>query len=137
VAAAAPATSRMALAIQSQRRRVRIPNSIPPISASTHKASAAADRQPARTSAQFCVWSPAKIMSPRLGWPTVVDSVAAPIVQTAAVRMPAITTGAASGASTRRSFCVRVMPTASAACTIAGSIPCSPATALRRIGSSA
>jgi len=29
-------------------------------------------------------------MSPRLGWPTVVESVAAPIVQTAAVRMPAI-----------------------------------------------
>jgi hypothetical protein len=46
------------------------------------------------TSAQFCVCSPAKIMSPRLGWPTVVDSVAAPIVHTAAVRMPAISTGA-------------------------------------------
>ena len=54
-------------------------------------ASAALAMQPASTSAQFCVCRPAKIGSPRLGWPTVVDSVAAPIVQTAAVRMPAIT----------------------------------------------
>jgi hypothetical protein len=76
-------------------------------------------------------------MSPRLGWPTVVDKVAAPIVHTAAVRIPAINTGATSGASTSRSFCAGVIPTASAACEIAGSIPCSPATAFRRIGSSA
>ncbi len=45
------------------------------------------------TSAQFCVCRPAKIRSPRLGWPTVVERVAAPIVHTAAVRMPAISTG--------------------------------------------
>ena len=38
--------------------------------------------------------------SPRLGWPTVVASVAAPIVHTAAVRMPARITGAPSGSST-------------------------------------
>ena len=57
-----------------------------------------------------------------------VDSVAAPIVQTAAVRMPAITTGAASGASTSRSFCAAVMPTPSAASRTAGSMPVKPAT---------
>ena len=66
-----------------------------------------------------------------------VDRVAAPTVHTAAVRMPAITTGAASGASTSRSFCAAVIPTASAASTTAGSSPWRPATPLRRIGSTA
>ena len=121
----------------SQRRRVAMPRSIAPISASTTSASAAAATQPASTSAQFCVCSPAKIRSPRLGWPTVVDSVAAPIVHTAAVRMPAISTGATSGASTNRSFCAGVIPTASAAWRTAGSMPSRPATPFRRIGSSA
>ena len=72
--------------------------------ASTASASSAAAQHPASTRAQFCVCRPAKIKSPRLGWPTVVDSVAAPIVHTAAVRRPATATGAASGASTSRSF---------------------------------
>ena len=116
---------------------VATPRSTGPISASTASASPAAATQPASTSAQFCVCSPAKIRSPRLGCPTVVDSVAAPIVHTAAVRMPATTTGSASGASTSRSFCAGVMPTASAASSTAGSIPRSPATPFRRIGSSA
>ena len=54
-------------------------------------AKAAEARHPASTSDQFCVCNPAKIGSPRLGWPMVVESVAAPMVQTEAVRMPAIT----------------------------------------------
>ena len=75
---------------------------------------------------------------PRLGWPTVVASVAAPIVQTAAVRMPAMITGAPSGSSTRRSRWRRVMPTPSAASQHRRvDRPASPATPLRRIGSRA
>ena len=54
------------------------------------------------TRTQFSVCRPEKMRLPRLGWPTVVASVAAPIVQTAAVRMPARITGAPSGSSTRR-----------------------------------
>ena len=74
---------------------------------------------------------------PRLGWPTVVASVAAPIVQTAAVRMPARITGAPSGSSIRVSRCRRVMPIPSAASITAGSTPCSAAMPLRTIGSRA
>ena len=137
VASARPATSAIKAPIHSGRRRCAMPRSIRPMSASVTSASPAAAMQPANTSAQFCVCRPAKIMSPRLGWPTVVESVAAPIVHTAAVRMPATSTGSASGASTRRSFCAGVMPTASAAWVTAGSMPTSPATPLRMIGSSA
>jgi hypothetical protein len=75
--------------------------------------------------------------SPRLGAPTVVDRVAAPIVQTAAVRMPAITMGSTSGASTSNRRWRGVMPDASAASITAGSRWFRPVTALRRIGSSA
>ena len=53
-------------------------------------ASPALAMQPASTSDQFCVCNPAKIGSPRLGWPMVVASVAAPMVHTAAVRIPAM-----------------------------------------------
>ena len=72
---------------------------------------------------------------PRLVWPTAVESVAAPMVHTAAVRTPAITIGAASGASTRNSRWRGVMPTPSAASRMAGGNPVRPATPLRRIGS--
>ena len=58
------------------------------------------------------------------------------MVHTAAVRMPAMKTGAASGNSTRRSCWRAVMPTALAASITAGSSPVRPATAVRRIGSS-
>ena len=74
---------------------------------------------------------------PRLDWPTVVASVAAPIVHTAAVRMPARMIGAPSGSSTIVSRWRRVMPTPSAASSTSGSTPWSAATPLRRIGSKA
>ena len=106
-------------------------------SASAISASAAAATQPATTSDQFCVCSPEKMTSPSDGWPTVVDSVAAPIVHTAAVRTPAITVGSASGASTSHSFCHGVMPMPSAASATSGSMPCSATTVLRMTGSSA
>ncbi|MCY1172836.1 hypothetical protein D9M73_129800 [compost metagenome] len=136
-AASTPNSSTAPAAKTRPRLRVAIPRSISPSSASTASASPAALTHPASTSAQFCVCNPAKIKSPRLGWPTVVDKVAAPIVHTAAVRTPAISTGATNGASTKRSFCHAVMPMPSAASITAGSIPASPVTPLRRIGSSA
>ena len=68
-------------------------------------------------------------------WPTGVARVAAPIVQTAAVRTPAMITGAASGSSTCKSRWRSVMPTPRAASTMAGSTPMMPATPFRRIGS--
>ncbi len=52
-----------------------------------------------------------------------VERVAVPITHTAAVRMPAMITGSASGSSTMRSDCRDVMPTASVASMMAGSIP--------------
>ena len=58
-----------------------------------------------------------------------------PITHTAAVRMPAIITGSASGNSTVNSDCEDVMPTPSAASTIAGSTPRSPVMVLRSTGS--
>ena len=64
-----------------------------------------------------------------------VDNVAAPITQTAAVRTPAISSGMASGNSTRQSRCQSVMPTPRAASTSAGSMLRMPATPLRIIGS--
>ena len=137
VAAARPRRSTTSAPIARPRRRVASPRSTSPIKPSTASASPAAATQPARTSDQLCVCSPAKIRSPRLAAPTVVDSVAAPIVQVAAVLRPAIATGAASGASTSRSFCDGVIPTASAASITAGSIPCRPATPFRSSGSSA
>jgi len=72
---------------------------------------------------------------PRLVWPIGVDSVAAPITQIAAVRMPAMITGSASGNSTMMSDCRRVMPTPSAASLIAGSTPCNPVMVFRSTGS--
>ena len=57
------------------------------------------------------------------------------MVQTAAVRTPAMITGAASGSSTRQSFCAEVMPTPSAASRMAGSTPRIPAAPFLRIGS--
>ena len=56
------------------------------------------------------------------------------MVHTAAVRIPAMITGAASGSSTCRSFWREVMPTPSAASRMAGSTPVIPATPFRRIG---
>ncbi|MHC2576372.1 hypothetical protein ACVMHR_001111 [Bradyrhizobium diazoefficiens] len=72
---------------------------------------------------------------PRLVCPIGVESVAVPITQTAAVRMPAIITGSASGSSTRTSDCRAVMPTPSAASISAGSMPFSPVMPLRSTGS--
>ena len=83
-----------------RERRAR-PTSIHHNSQSAASASPALARHPASTSAQFWVCRPAKIGSPRLGWPMVVASVAAPMVHTDAVRIPAMMKGAASGASTR------------------------------------
>jgi hypothetical protein len=57
------------------------------------------------------------------------------MVQTAAVRTPAMITGAASGSSTCQSRWPAVMPTPSAAARTAGSTPRIPAMAFRRIGS--
>ena len=57
------------------------------------------------------------------------------MVQTAAVRTPAMITGAASGSSTWKSFWRGVMPTPSAASFSAGSTPVTPVTPFRRIGS--
>ena len=57
------------------------------------------------------------------------------MVHTAAVRTPAMTTGAARGASTRQKRWVGVMPMPSAASKTPASSPVSPATVLRRIGS--
>jgi hypothetical protein len=134
---ASPAATIPSPAQTSSGRRWASPRSASASAPSAASASPAAAMHPARTSAQFCVWSPAKIGSPRLAWPTVVASVAAPIVHTAAVRIPAITNGAASGASTKRSFCAGVIPTASAASSTPASIVCRAVTALRRIGSTA
>ena len=53
-------------------------------------------------------------------------SVAAPTVMTAAVRTPAMITGAASGRRTCSSRCLGVMPSASAASTAAGSASRTP-----------
>ena len=57
------------------------------------------------------------------------------MTQTAAVRMPAIITGSASGSSTMISDCRRVMPTPLAASISAGSMPLSPVMPLRSTGS--
>jgi hypothetical protein len=57
------------------------------------------------------------------------------MVHTAAVRTPAMITGAARGSSTRHSRWRSVMPTPRAASITAGSTPVRPATVLRRIGS--
>ena len=119
------------------RWRCAMPRWISPSSWSATSARPADAMQPASTSDQFCVCNPAKMRSPRLVCPTVVASVAMPMVQTAAVRMPAMIVGAANGACTQSSFCRRVMPTPSAASVIAGSTPVSPVTALRMIGSNA
>ena len=108
-----------------------------PRSWSTTSASAAAAAQPTSTSTQFSVCRPEKMSSPRLVWPTGVASVAVPMVSTAAVRTPAIATGAASGASTRRNRWRGVMPTPRAASITAGSSPVSAATPFRSIGSMA
>jgi len=72
---------------------------------------------------------------PRLVWPTGVESVAAPMVQTAAVRTPAMITGAASGSSTWNRRWAEVMPMPSAASITAGSTPVMPATPFLKIGS--
>jgi len=58
-----------------------------------------------------------------------------PITQTAAVRMPAMITGSASGSSTDNSDCCSVMPTPWAASRTAGSMPFSPVIVLRSTGS--
>jgi hypothetical protein len=57
------------------------------------------------------------------------------MVQTAAVRTPAMITGAASGSSTWNSFWREVMPTPSAASRMAASTPRMAAAAFLRIGS--
>ena len=58
-----------------------------------------------------------------------------PTTHTAAVRIPARMTGAASGSSTLRRIWAGVMPMALAASTSAGSTPSTPATVLRTTGS--
>ncbi|MEJ0042583.1 MAG: hypothetical protein WDM81_10365 [Rhizomicrobium sp.] len=58
-----------------------------------------------------------------------------PITHTAAVRMPAMMTGAASGSSTWNSDWLGVMPTPRAAIFTAGSMPASPVIVLRNTGS--
>ena len=63
--------------------------------------------------------------------------VAVPTLITAAVLMPAISVGAASGSWTWRSAWRAVMPSDSAACAIPPETLCSPAWVLRTIGSSA
>ncbi len=68
-------------------------------------------------------------------WPTGVERVAAPMVHTAAVRTPAMITGAASGSSTRKRRWASVMPMPRAASEAAGSTPTIPATPFLRIGS--
>ena len=60
---------------------------------------------------------------------------AAPITQIAAVRMPAMITGSASGSSTMASDCRCVMPTPSAASLIAASTPLRPVMVFRSTGS--
>jgi hypothetical protein len=72
---------------------------------------------------------------PRLVWPIGVDSVAVPITHVAAVRMPAMMVGSASGSSTISSDCARVMPTPRAASLTAGSMPLSPVIVFRSTGS--
>ncbi len=57
------------------------------------------------------------------------------MVQTAAVRTPAMITGAARGSSTWNKRWRSVMPTPLAASTIAASTPVKPATVFLRIGS--
>ena len=136
-ASARAATSAPRPSLICQRERRRRPASTRASSPSTASASIAAAAQPVSTRTQFSVCRPEKIRSPRLGWPTVVASVAAPIVQTAAVRMPARITGAPSGSSTIIRRWRRVMPIPSAASSTAGSIPCKAAMPFRRIGSRA
>jgi len=64
-----------------------------------------------------------------------VERVAAPITHTAAVRMPAMITGAASGSSTSHSDWRCVMPTPLAAMRMAGSMPIRAVMVLRSTGS--
>ena len=67
----------------------------------------------------------------------VVASVAAPMVHTAAVRMPAMMCGADKGASTSLNFCHPVMPMPSAASITPGSRLACAVTAFLRMGSRA
>ena len=73
---------------------------IPPIMESSTTAMIAAAIDPTVTEIRLLVCNPVKIKFPKLVAPTKVESVASPTVQTAAVRIPEIITGSASGRRT-------------------------------------
>ena len=74
--------------------------------------------------------------SPRPPAPIAAAMVADPTPTTAATRTPATIDGSASGSSTWRSSSRRVMPIATPASRIDGSMPRRPAIVVRTIGSS-
>ena len=119
------------------QRRSAIPRWHQPSAPSTMSASAAAATQPSSTCCQSCNCNPAKIRSPRLSCPTIVANVAAPMVHTAAVRTPPITTGAASESSTWKRRWLALMPMARAASRTLSGTAANPPAPPRSSGSSA
>ena len=77
------------------------------------------------------------MISPRPPPPAIAAIVAVAITKMAAIRIPAKTSGSASGSSTRRSICVPVIPIPRAASTTSRSTPSTPKKAFVRIGGTA
>src|SRR5579859_2933172 len=98
------------------RRRSRRPRR-----KSATRARSAAGIAPARMTASLTMATPRKMNVPSPPAP-----IAAPMVMTVAVRMPARITPSARGSRTRKRICELVMPIASAASRTAGSMPLSP-----------
>src|SRR5579863_29238 len=92
-----------------------------PMSATSAKS--AAGIAPARITRLSTMASPRKMNSPSPPAPTAAAIVAMPMVHTAAMRIPASSTGKDSGSSTRKRICRPVMPMATAASRTLASTP--------------
>src|SRR5579863_10099647 len=108
-----------------------------PSAPSAARARRAAGIAPARICPLSTEAIPRKMKTPSPPAPIAAAIVAVPTVVTAAMRRPAMMVGAASGSSTMRRICPRVIPMASAESRTIGSTPRMPVTVLRRIGRSA
>ena len=100
-------------------------------SRSTTTASATDSTKPTITGVAKSRVKPSMNRRPRPPWPIRAVTVTSPIVVTAAIRMPAMIIGNASGSSTWNSRCVRVRPIALAASITCGETPRSPSTMFR------
>ena len=116
------------------RIRAKYARSAKPSPASTKTANSAAGMAPERIIRVSDSARPATIGSPNPPAPMNAANVAVPTSITAAVRMPAMMTGAASGSRTSRKICQSVIPSACAAATAAGSASRTPVNVLRTIG---